>query len=111
LPIATSVARKAGIEGVRRTGKSSANGDGETTGNVNELAANLTTVRAIAAIAKSRAISPVQSQLSLRRGRNPQRQDNQMIANLRETNLKTLEQDWLKPTWRSLPECCRDSET
>jgi CheY-like chemotaxis protein/signal transduction histidine kinase/HAMP domain-containing protein len=99
----TSVAREVGIEG-KLGGQANVPGSAgiwrDLTDNVNQLAANLTTlVRAIAEVATAvtrgdltRTITvTAQGELS-----DLKENVNQMIANLRETTQKNIEQDWLK---------------
>jgi HAMP domain-containing protein/signal transduction histidine kinase/DNA-binding response OmpR family regulator len=99
----TNVAREVGVEG-RLGGQANVPGAAGTwkdlTGNVNLLAANLTSqVRAIAevatAVTKGDLTRSIQAET---RGEVAELKDNinTMISNLRETTERNLEQDWLK---------------
>src|SRR6201985_2109949 len=99
----TSVAREVGVEG-RLGGQANVPGASGTwkdlTGNVNLLAANLTSqVRAIAevatAVTKGDLTRSIQAET---RGEVAELKDNinTMISNLRETTERNREQDWLK---------------
>lgn len=99
----TTVAREVGVEG-RLGGQASVPGASGTwkdlTENVNQLAANLTTqVRSISEVAS--AVTKGDLTRAIRvdaKGELEALKDtiNQMITNLRETTLRTQEQDWLK---------------
>jgi signal transduction histidine kinase/HAMP domain-containing protein/DNA-binding response OmpR family regulator len=99
----TTVAREVGIEG-KLGGQAKVPGAAGTwrhlTDNVNELAANLTTqVRAIAEVAIAVTKGDLTRSIAVEaQGEVAILKDNinQMIANLRETNQKNTEQDWLK---------------
>lgn len=99
----TTVAREVGVEG-RLGGQASVPGASGTwkdlTENVNQLAANLTTqVRSISEVAS--AVTKGDLTRTIRvdaKGELEALKDtiNQMITNLRETTLRTQDQDWLK---------------
>ena len=99
----TTVAREVGVEG-RLGGQASVPGASGTwkdlTENVNQLAANLTTqVRSISEVAS--AVTKGDLTRAIRvdaKGELEALKDtiNQMITNLRETTLRTQDQDWLK---------------
>jgi signal transduction histidine kinase/CheY-like chemotaxis protein/HAMP domain-containing protein len=99
----TTVAREVGVEG-RLGGQASVPGASGTwkdlTENVNQLAANLTTqVRSISEVAS--AVTKGDLTRTIRvdaKGELEALKDtiNQMISNLRETTLRTQDQDWLK---------------
>ncbi|WP_438482341.1 HAMP domain-containing protein [Oleiharenicola lentus] len=99
----TNVAREVGVEG-RLGGQAHVPGASGTwkdlTGNVNLLAANLTTqVRAIADVATAVTKGDLTRSISVEtRGEVAELKDNinTMIGNLRETTLRNQEQDWLK---------------
>jgi HAMP domain-containing protein/signal transduction histidine kinase/CheY-like chemotaxis protein len=99
----TTVAREVGVEG-RLGGQASVPGASGTwkdlTENVNQLAANLTTqVRAIAEVASAVTKGDLTRTIRVEaKGELESLKDtiNQMITNLRETTLRTQEQDWLK---------------
>ena len=99
----TTVAREVGIEG-KLGGQAKVPGASGTwrdlTDNVNELAANLTTqVRAIAEVATAVTKGDLTRVIAVEaQGEVAILKDNvnQMIANLRETTQKNIEQDWLK---------------
>ena len=99
----TTVAREVGIEG-KLGGQAKVPGASGTwrdlTDNVNELAANLTTqVRAIAEVATAVTKGDLTRVIAVEaQGEVAVLKDNvnQMIANLRETTQKNIEQDWLK---------------
>ena len=99
----TNVAREVGVEG-RLGGQANVPGAAGTwkdlTGNVNLLAANLTTqVRAIAEVATAVTKGDLTRSIQVEtRGEVAQLKDNinTMISNLRETTESNREQDWLK---------------
>ena len=99
----TNVAREVGVEG-RLGGQANVPGAAGTwkdlTGNVNLLAANLTTqVRAIAEVATAVTKGDLTRSIQVEaRGEVAELKDNinTMIANLRETTERNQEQDWLK---------------
>jgi HAMP domain-containing protein/signal transduction histidine kinase/DNA-binding response OmpR family regulator len=99
----TNVAREVGVEG-RLGGQANVPGASGTwkdlTGNVNLLAANLTTqVRAIAEVATAVTKGDLTRSIQVEtRGEVAELKDNinTMIANLRETTESNREQDWLK---------------
>jgi HAMP domain-containing protein len=99
----TNVAREVGVEG-RLGGQANVPGAAGTwkdlTGNVNLLAANLTTqVRAIAEVATAVTKGDLTRSIQVEtRGEVAQLKDNinTMIRNLRETTERNQEQDWLK---------------
>ncbi|HEY1663712.1 MAG TPA: HAMP domain-containing protein [Verrucomicrobiae bacterium] len=99
----TNVAREVGVEG-RLGGQASVPGAAGTwkdlTGNVNLLAANLTTqVRAIAEVATAVTKGDLTRSIQVEtRGEVAELKDNinTMINNLRETTERNQEQDWLK---------------
>ena len=99
----TNVAREVGVEG-RLGGQANVPGAAGTwkdlTGNVNLLAANLTTqVRAIAEVATAVTKGDLTRSIQVEtRGEVAQLKDNinTMISNLRETTESNQEQDWLK---------------
>jgi HAMP domain-containing protein len=99
----TNVAREVGVEG-RLGGQANVPGASGTwkdlTGNVNLLAANLTTqVRAIAEVATAVTKGDLTRSITVEaRGEVAELKDNinTMIANLRETTESNREQDWLK---------------
>src|SRR3974390_37806 len=99
----TTVAREVGVEG-RLGGQANVPGAAGTwkdlTGNVNLLAANLTTqVRAIAEVATAVTKGDLTRSIQVEtRGEVAELKDNinTMIANLRETTESNREQDWLK---------------
>ena len=99
----TSVAREVGVEG-RLGGQANVPGASGTwkdlTGNVNLLAANLTTqVRAIAEVATAVAKGDLTRSIQVdARGEVAELKDNinTMITNLRHTTERNSEQDWLK---------------
>ena len=99
----TNVAREVGVEG-RLGGQANVPGAAGTwkdlTGNVNLLAANLTTqVRAIAEVATAVTKGDLTRSIQVEtRGEVAELKDNinTMIANLRETTERNREQDWLK---------------
>ena len=99
----TNVAREVGVEG-RLGGQANVPGAAGTwkdlTGNVNLLAANLTTqVRAIAEVATAVTKGDLTRSIQVEtRGEVAELKDNinTMIANLRETTESNREQDWLK---------------
>jgi CheY-like chemotaxis protein/signal transduction histidine kinase/HAMP domain-containing protein len=99
----TSVAREVGVEG-RLGGQANVPGAAGTwkdlTGNVNLLAANLTTqVRAIAEVATAVTKGDLTRSIQVdARGEVSDLKDNinAMISNLRETTERNTEQDWLK---------------
>ncbi|WP_009963887.1 HAMP domain-containing protein [Verrucomicrobium spinosum] len=99
----TNVAREVGVEG-RLGGQANVPGAAGTwkdlTGNVNLLAANLTTqVRAIAEVATAVTKGDLTRSIQVEtRGEVAQLKDNinTMINNLRETTERNQEQDWLK---------------
>ena len=99
----TSVAREVGVEG-RLGGQANVPGASGTwkdlTGNVNLLAANLTTqVRAIAEVATAVTKGDLTRSIQVdARGEVAELKDNinTMIANLRLTTERNTEQDWLK---------------
>src|SRR4030088_3570068 len=99
----TSVAREVGVEG-RLGGQANVPGAAGTwkdlTGNVNLLAANLTTqVRAIAEVATAVTKGDLTRSIQVEtRGEVAELKDNinTMISNLRETTESNREQDWLK---------------
>src|SRR6478752_4171224 len=99
----TTVAREVGVEG-RLGGQANVPGAAGTwkdlTGNVNLLAANLTTqVRAIAEVATAVTKGDLTRSIQVEtRGEVAELKDNinTMIANLRETTERNKEQDWLK---------------
>src|SRR5262245_50235491 len=99
----TSVAREVGVEG-RLGGQANVPGASGTwkdlTGNVNLLAANLTTqVRAIAEVATAVTKGDLTRAIQVdARGEVAELKDNinAMISNLRDTTQRNTEQDWLK---------------
>ena len=99
----TNVAREVGVEG-RLGGQANVPGAAGTwkdlTGNVNLLAANLTTqVRAIAEVATAVTKGDLTRSIQVEtRGEVAELKDNinTMIVNLRETTERNQEQDWLK---------------
>ena len=99
----TNVAREVGVEG-RLGGQANVSGAAGTwkdlTGNVNLLAANLTTqVRAIAEVATAVTKGDLTRSIQVEtRGEMAALKDNinTMISNLRETTERNREQDWLK---------------
>ena len=99
----TSVAREVGVEG-RLGGQANVPGTAGTwkdlTDNVNQLAANLTTqVRAIADVATAVTKGDLTRTITVEaRGEVQELKNNinEMIRNLRDTTLKSSEQDWLK---------------
>jgi CheY-like chemotaxis protein len=99
----TNVAREVGVEG-RLGGQANVPGASGTwkdlTGNVNLLAANLTTqVRAIAEVATAVTEGDLTRSITVEaRGEVAELKDNinTMIGNLRETTERNQEQDWLK---------------
>jgi HAMP domain-containing protein len=99
----TNVAREVGVEG-RLGGQANAPGAAGTwrdlTGNVNLLAANLTSqVRAIAEVATAVTQGDLTRSIQVEtRGEVAELKDhiNTMISNLRETTERNREQDWLK---------------
>ncbi|HXC39759.1 MAG TPA: HAMP domain-containing protein [Burkholderiales bacterium] len=99
----TNVAREVGVEG-RLGGQANVPGAAGTwkdlTGNVNLLAANLTTqVRAIAEVATAVTQGDLTRSIQVEtRGEVAELKDNinTMISNLRETTERNREQDWLK---------------
>jgi HAMP domain-containing protein/CheY-like chemotaxis protein/signal transduction histidine kinase len=99
----TNVAREVGVEG-RLGGQANVPGAAGTwkdlTGNVNLLAANLTTqVRAIAEVATAVTKGDLTRSIQVEtRGEVAELKDNinTMISNLRETTERNREQDWLK---------------
>src|SRR3954465_13296084 len=99
----TTVAREVGVEG-RLGGQANVPGAAGTwkdlTGNVNLLAANLTTqVRAISGVATAVTQGDLTRSIQVdARGEVEMLKDtiNQMIANLRGTTQKNADQDWLK---------------
>jgi signal transduction histidine kinase/HAMP domain-containing protein/CheY-like chemotaxis protein len=99
----STVAREVGIEG-KLGGQARAPGTAgvwrDLTGNVNQLAANLTTqVRAIAEVATAVAKGDLTRSISVdAQGEVASLKDNinEMIRNLKETTQKNTEQDWLK---------------
>jgi CheY-like chemotaxis protein/signal transduction histidine kinase/HAMP domain-containing protein len=99
----TNVAREVGVEG-RLGGQANVPGASGTwkdlTGNVNLLAANLTTqVRAIAEVATAVTKGDLTRSIAVEtRGEVAELKDNinTMIGNLRETTERNQEQDWLK---------------
>jgi CheY-like chemotaxis protein/signal transduction histidine kinase/HAMP domain-containing protein len=99
----TSVAREVGVEG-RLGGQANVPGAAGTwkdlTGNVNLLAANLTTqVRAIAEVATAVTKGDLTRSIQVdARGEVAELKDyiNSMIVNLRQTTERNTEQDWLK---------------
>src|SRR5213080_2006366 len=99
----TNVAREVGVEG-RLGGQANVPGASGTwkdlTGNVNLLAANLTTqVRAIAEVATAVTKGDLTRSITVEaRGEVAELKDNinTMIGNLRETTQRNREQDWLK---------------
>ena len=99
----TNVAREVGVEG-RLGGQANVPGAAGTwkdlTGNVNLLAANLTTqVRAIAEVATAVTKGDLTRSIQVEtRGEVAELKDNinTMISNLRETTESNREQDWLK---------------
>jgi signal transduction histidine kinase/HAMP domain-containing protein/ActR/RegA family two-component response regulator len=99
----TSVAREVGIEG-KLGGQAMVPGAAGTwrdlTGNVNQLAGNLTTqVRAISEVATAVIKGDLTREIDVEaQGEVLSLKDtiNQMIANLRETTVTNKEQDWLK---------------
>jgi HAMP domain-containing protein/signal transduction histidine kinase/DNA-binding response OmpR family regulator len=99
----TNVAREVGVDG-RLGGQANVPGAAGTwkdlTGNVNLLAANLTTqVRAIAEVATAVTKGDLTRSIQVEtRGEVAELKDNinTMISNLRETTERTREQDWLK---------------
>jgi HAMP domain-containing protein/signal transduction histidine kinase/CheY-like chemotaxis protein len=99
----TTVAREVGVEG-KLGGQASVPGAAGTwkhlTENVNQLAANLTNqVRAIAEVATAVTEGDLTRSITVEaRGEVAALKDNinQMIRNLKDTTLKTSEQDWLK---------------
>jgi HAMP domain-containing protein/signal transduction histidine kinase/DNA-binding response OmpR family regulator len=99
----TNVAREVGVDG-RLGGQANVPGASGTwldlTGNVNQLAANLTTqVRAIAEVATAVTEGDLTRSITVEaRGEVAELKDNinTMIGNLRETTERNQEQDWLK---------------
>src|SRR5213079_1610066 len=99
----TTVAREVGVEG-RLGGQANVPGAAGTwkdlTGNVNLLAANLTTqVRAIAEVATAVTKGDLTRSIQVdARGEVASLKDNinEMIRNLKDTTIKNNEQDWLK---------------
>ncbi len=99
----TTVAREVGVEG-RLGGQASVPGASGTwkdlTENVNQLAANLTTqVRSISEVASAVTKGDLTRTIRVEaKGELEALKDtiNQMISNLRETTLRTQDQDWLK---------------
>src|SRR5690242_19208047 len=99
----TTVAREVGVEG-RLGGQASVPGASGTwkdlTENVNQLAQNLTTqVRSISEVASAVTKGDLTRTIRVEaKGEVEALKDtiNQMIANLRETTLRTQDQDWLK---------------
>jgi CheY-like chemotaxis protein/signal transduction histidine kinase/HAMP domain-containing protein len=99
----TNVAREVGVEG-RLGGQANVPGAAGTwkdlTGNVNLLAANLTSqVRAIAEVATAVTKGDLTRSIQVEtRGEVAELKDNinTMISNLRETTERNIEQDWLK---------------
>jgi HAMP domain-containing protein len=99
----TNVAREVGVDG-RLGGQANVPGASGTwkdlTGNVNLLAANLTTqVRAIAEVATAVTEGDLTRSITVEaRGEVSELKDNinTMIVNLRETTQSNQEQDWLK---------------
>src|SRR5690606_24573466 len=99
----TNVAREVGVEG-RLGGKANVPGAAGTwkdlTGNVNLLAANLTTeARAIAEVATAVTKGDLTRSIQVEaKGEVSELKDNinTMISNLRETTERNREQDWLK---------------
>ncbi|MBB2717039.1 UNVERIFIED_ORG: HAMP domain-containing protein [Rhizobium etli] len=114
----TTVAREVGVEG-RLGGQANVPGTAGTwkdlTGNVNLLAANLTTqVRAIAEVATAVTKGDLTRSIKVdARGEVAELKDNinTMIDNLRLTTERNTEQDWRRRTWRVSPTCCRGSAT
>jgi HAMP domain-containing protein len=87
----------------------------DLTGNVNLLAANLTTqVRAIAEVATAVTKGDLTRSIQVEtRGEVAELKDNinTMISNLRETTESNREQDWLRPTSPGLPACSGPART
>ena len=114
----TTVAREVGVEG-RLGGQANVPGAAGTwkdlTGNVNLLAANLTTqVRAIAEVATAVTKGDLTRSIQVEaRGEVAELKDNinTMIGNLRLTTDRNTEQDWLKTNLARSPTCCRASAT
>ena len=114
----TTVAREVGVEG-RLGGQANVPGAAGTwkdlTGNVNLLAANLTTqVRAIAEVATAVTKGDLTRSIQVdARGEVAELKDNinTMIGNLRLTTERNTEQDWLKTNLAGSPTCCRASAT
>jgi HAMP domain-containing protein len=112
----TTVAREVGVEG-RLGGQANVPGASGTwkdlTGNVNLLAANLTTqVRAIAEVATAVTKGDLTRSIQVEaRGEVAELKDNinTMIDNLRLTTERNMEQDWLKTNSPSSRPCCRAS--
>ena len=112
----TTVAREVGVEG-RLGGQANVPGAAGTwkdlTGNVNLLAANLTTqVRAIAEVATAVTKGDLTRSIQVdARGEVAELKDNinTMIDNLRLTTDRNTEQDWLKTNLAASPACCRAS--
>ncbi len=112
----TNVAREVGVEG-RLGGQANVPGAAGTwkdlTGNVNLLAANLTTqVRAIAEVATAVTKGDLTRSIQVEtRGEVAELKDNinTMIDNLRETTERNQEQDWLKTNLAKFTACCRAS--
>ena len=99
----TNVAREVGIDG-KLGGQARVPGAAgiwrDLTGNVNQLAANLTTqVRAIAEVATAVTKGDLTRSIAVEaQGEVAELKDNinEMIRNLRDTTRKNMEQDWLK---------------
>ncbi len=114
----TTVAREVGVEG-RLGGQANVPGAAGTwkdlTGNVNLLAANLTTqVRAIAEVATAVTQGDLTRSIQVEaRGEVAELKDNinTMIDNLRLTTDPTPSRTGSRPTSRASPACCRDSAT
>jgi HAMP domain-containing protein len=112
------VAREVGVEG-RLGGQANVPGAAGTwkdlTGNVNLLAANLTTqVRAIAEVATAVTKGDLTRSIQVEaRGEVAELKDNinTMIDNLRLTTERNTEQDWLKTNLARFTACCRASAT
>jgi len=110
----TTVAREVGVEG-RLGGQANVPGASGTwkdlTGNVNLLAANLTTqVRAIAEVATAVTKGDLTRSIQVdARGEVAELKDNinTMIGNLRLTTSATPIRTGSRPTSRSSPTCCR----